>query len=306
MKIGVQSAPLFDELPMDEAFSLLKETGFDAIDFNIDHELPGNDIVSGRRSGIFYRSEREVTAFYAPLREAADRHGIMINQVHTPFPTYVQDESAFESVMQALGMSICAAATLGARHAIVHPATPQYPQDARLEEEWDLNIRLYTSLIPALKKYKVICCLENMFTSHRNLMIGASCADPHEACRYIDALNDIAGERLFAFCLDVGHALLTGYDIRKIIHILGDRIETLHVHDNDGVSDIHMHPYMGKQDWNRFCSALGEANYQGVLSFETFNTLAVFPRALWPECLRLLSATGRLFVEKINSARPPK
>lgn len=40
----------------------------------------------------------------------------------------------------------------------------------------------------------------------------AICSDIPEACVYIDKLNEIAGEKLFGFCLDTGHLNLLGLD----------------------------------------------------------------------------------------------
>ncbi len=304
MKIGVQSAPVLDDLGVDEGFRMLRGCGIESVDYNIDHELSGHDILAGRRSGIFYRSESEVMAYYAPIREAAERYGVGIHQVHAPFPCYVKDPDAQASLMEALSMSVAAAAALGAEHIIVHPAYQAYADGLTAEQEWELNRALYMGLAPALRKHKVTCCLENMFTKHRGRIMASVCADPHDAVRYIDDLNNLAQEKLFAFCLDTGHAQLCSQDVGRFVRILGHRLEALHVHDNDGLDDKHLHPYMGNIDWDGFLLALGETGYKGVLSFETFNTLGTFPRLLWNECMLLLTATGRLFVERVRAARP--
>lgn len=303
MKIGVQSAPIMDELGVEEGFRTLRACGIESVDYNIDHELSGNDILAGRRSGIFYRSEKEVMDFYAPARKAAERHGIGIHQVHAPFPCYVKDADAQESLMQALSMSVAATHALGATHIIVHPAYLAYAEGLTPEQEWAINRALYLGLAPALRKYNVTCCLENMFTKHRGRVMASVCADPHDAVRYIDDLNDLAQDKLYAFCLDTGHAQLCSQDVGRYVRVLGHRLEALHVHDNDGLDDKHLHPYMGLIDWDGFLAALGETGYDGVMSFETFNTLGTFPKPLWNECLTLLSATGRMFVERVAAAR---
>lgn len=303
MKIGVQSAPIMDELGVEEGFRMLRSCGIGSVDYNIDHELPGSDILAGRRSGIFYRGEKDVLAYYAPVREAAERFEVSIHQVHAPFPCYVKDQDARDGLMQALSMSIAAAHALGAGHIIIHPAYQAYAEGLTPETEWEINRALYLGLAPALRRYKVTCCLENMFTKHRGRIMASVCADPHDAVRYIDELNNLAQEKLFAFCLDTGHAQLCSQDIGRFVRVLGHRLEALHVHDNDGLDDKHLHPYMGLIDWDGFLTALGETGYDGVLSFETFNTLGTFPKLLWNECVLLLSATGRLFVERVDAAR---
>lgn len=306
MKIGVQSAPVIDALGLEAGFRTLAECGIESVDYNIDHELSGSDILAGRRSGLFYRSEREVLDAYAPVRDAAGRHGVGIHQTHAPFPCYVRDAAARESLQYALTMSIAATHALGAPHVIIHPAFQAYSEGLTAQQEWEINKELYLGLVPALRRYKVTCCLENMFSKHRGRIMAAVCADPHEAAQFVDDLNTLAQDRLFAFCLDVGHAQLCSLDVGRFVRVLGPRLEALHVHDNDGLDDRHMHPYMGLTDWPGFCAALGAIDYQGVLSFETFNTLETFPQPLWNECLRLLSATGRLFAQWTDAARPQR
>ena len=84
---------------------------------------------------------------------------------------------------------------------------------------------------------------------------------------------------------------------------LGDRLTVTHVHDNNGLDDEHLFPYMGITDWDRFCRALGETGYDGPLSFETFNALNTFDTALAPQLMSLLGATADLLAGRIEGAR---
>ena len=47
---------------------------------------------------------------------------------------------------------------------------------------------------------------------------------------------------------------------------LGDYIGCLHVHDNDGIHDLHQAPYSGVIDWKEVMQALKDINYQGVFN----------------------------------------
>ena len=44
MKIAVQTGGILDHFGIDEGFRIIKEAGFDAVDFNIDHCLSGYNI----------------------------------------------------------------------------------------------------------------------------------------------------------------------------------------------------------------------------------------------------------------------
>ena len=116
----------------------------------------------------------------------------------------------------------------------------------------------------------------------------------------IDALNAIAGERVFGFCLDTGHLLLTGQDPQNAVALLGDRLEALHIHDNNGQEDQHLAPYMGVLDWDRFVAGLRDAGYRKPLSFETFNVIRRFDPALAPYALRLIAETGKMFARRLE------
>ena len=121
-----------------------------------------------------------------------------------------------------------------------------------------------------------------------------------EANRYIDYLNNLAGEKVFGFCLDVGHALLVGKEIYSTIQEIGRNLVALHVHDNDGRNDQHLFPYMGVMDWDRFVKGLKDAGYKGALSFETFNAIHVIDDELAQDALKFLGSVGRLFVKRIE------
>ena len=125
-------------------------------------------------------------------------------------------------------------------------------------------------------------------------------SDFDTACRFVDEMNTIAGEDIFGFCLDVGHAVLLRRDLYNVITKLGKRLTVLHVHDNNTETDQHLFPYEGKADWDAFCRGLHDIGYSGTLSFETFNGMRTRDESLAPELLRLLHSIGVLFVKRIE------
>jgi len=301
MKIGVQTAPILDRWGIEEGFRMISEAGFDCVDFNIDHALPGGAIARGERTEFCEKTDEEMIEFIRPYKEAAAKYGVSFNQMHAPFPFYVKNEFGNEYVMRAVRKCIMIAGYLDCPYVIVHPAFLGYDDQLSPEDEWKINIERYSALIEDCKKYHVTVCLENMFTGHNGRVVQAICSDMAEAARYIDALNEIAGEKCFAFCLDIGHLALLGRNIYTSICQIGKHIETLHIHDNNGMSDQHLFPYMGIIDWNAFCRGLKEVGYKGALSFETFNALNVFDRELHADALKLLGATAHMFARRIEA-----
>ena len=209
------------------------------------------------------------------------------------------DPAANEYILEAMDKCAAVCRMFECRYLVVHPAFNAYNERMEYDDEWNLNIERYSKMIPALKKYDVIACLENMFTARGGKVYEAICSDMNEAAAYIDELNEIAGEKRFAFCYDTGHGLLLGRDPYGSLLQIGDRVEALHIHDNNGMDDQHITAYMGKLDWNRFIRGLKAIHYQGALCFESSNTARMFDPELTPEVLRLTSATGRMFARRI-------
>ena len=179
-------------------------------------------------------------------------------------------------------------------HIVISPAG-----ETELSDDWKANMALYKPLIPALRAHGVICCLENIYRAGRGQRAReASCADPYEACDYIDELNDAAGEKRFGLCLNTGVALLTGRDIYTALMKLGPRVERISISDNDGVKDTRLAPYMGLMDWNRFVMGLRDMEYDGPLTFEVPPFITTLDAPARKALLELIAATGRLFIRR--------
>lgn len=304
MKISVQTGGACNILGADAGMKAIKDAGFDAIDFG---ELCGHyswEDAQAEKPCAFFDDEANLEAFMKEYTDAAEKYGIEFGQFHAPHPSYypkrptatkVQQEAIFKSV------EICG--KVGCPYIIVHPCfdgSARFPSLTK-EEEYQINIEFYSKMIPILKKYDIVCCLENMWCQDwkSKKIYTASCSDIKEACRYIDDLNAIAGEKRFGFCLDIGHLLLLGIDPCNAIEELGDRLVTLHVHDNDGIGDNHTAPFTGVCNWNRVIKGLRAIGYKGTLNYETEGFNSKFPKELVPDALKLLSATARYLRDKV-------
>lgn len=302
-KIAVQTGGLEEIAGIDGAYRMIAEAGFDAADVNLDHLLyPGEirkkEIREAFRANL---SEADMLSYFRPWGDAAKKYGIENYQAHAPFPSCLTAESDADYdafMISVLEKTIRGAASIGVRNLIVHPFFKDYSHRLPKAEEWELNIERYSKLIPAAKSCGVTICLENMFVSNKGKIYGAICNEPKEAAAYVDTLNEIAGERVFGFCFDVGHAVLASQDVRNFMTVLGSRITAFHVHDNDGVDDRHLQPYSGKCDWDGFIEGLKAIRFDRTLSFETFNAINVIDPELAPEMLKFIAACGRMFSRK--------
>lgn len=300
IKIAVQTGGPEEMLGVMDGYRLIKEAGFDGVDANIDHLLSYGDIVNRRLSPAFEAEGKACLEYFKPWKEAAETYGLENYQAHAPFPSYVKGEDGAynEKLLDMLKKCLMGCDYIGCRRLIIHPFFLGYDDQMTPEREWEVNMERYSALIPAAKEYGVTVCLENMFTGHCGKIYSACCSDIDVACLYIDELNRLAGQKCFGFCLDTGHLLLLGKDIKNAMIQMGDRIEAFHVHDNNGRDDQHLAPYMGVLDWNRFVEGLRAIHYDKTMSFETFNIFNVMDREIAPEMLRVIAKTGRMFARR--------
>ena len=306
MKLSVQTAGTTEIIGIDAGYAAIKAAGFDCVDFGLDGHHKWEDLVNGKKCD-FYEDE-SFRAFIEEHKTAADKYGIEFGQAHAPFPLYIpRSPEGGKIVQEDTAKCIEFMSYLGCPRIVIHPlfdGSTRYPTLTK-EEEIKLNMDYYTSIIPLLKKHNVICCLENMWAQDwkSKKIYTACCSDINETIKYIDDLNAIAGEKRFGFCLDIGHLLLVGQDPCTWIEKLGDRLETLHIHDNDGVGDDHIAPYLGCCNWDRFVLGLRKIGYKGNFNFEASNFNRKFPPELVPSALNMLGDLGRYFIGRITAEK---
>lgn len=305
MKISVQTGGIFrantnDREFLEEKFKLISESGFESVDYNIDH------FVSFKNNDYFWNKEiDELIEYFSATKEAADKYNVGFSQAHAVFPFYVEgDDDLNDYLIMSIEKNMAICDYLGCPMIVVHP----FCSNDEPENDFELNISLYKKLIPAAKKYSIKICFENGFRIWENRALdGGMCSDADEAVRYIERLNLEAGEEIFGFCIDTGHVNVLKKDIKTFIKKIGKHLFCLHIHDNYEVFDAHMFPFtqvapgFGKSmDWERFTKALREIGYKGDLSFECFRAVSFLPDELKGDGLKFLSAIGRYFRDKIN------
>ena len=304
MKISTQTKGALDVFGIDEGMKALAEAGFDAVDLDLDLDV-WTDSKQGSCESEKYKDEN-IYPYLDEVIAAAKKYGIEIGQAHAPAPAYIKNNPEATKMMQAyIRKSIELCGYAGCPRIVVHPifdGSARFPIYTK-EEEYAVNIEFYSSLIPLLKKHNVICCLENMWIQDwksKKVYVGA-CSDLGDVISYIDELNEIAGEKRFGFCLDIGHLLMVGQDPCYWMEKLGARLEALHTHDNDGVRDDHTMPYLGVGNWERFIHGLRKIGYRGNLSFEASPFNLSFPKEVNRAALEMIGAVGKYFVGRITA-----
>ena len=290
---------------IDVILSDYKRMGIDGVDFSFDYMFLSENSFG---MDFFKKDIDELKEAMDVYKTAFKKHGISVPQTHAPFSSYKfgkDTEEYNEFIVKVIKKCIELTAYLGSKYIVVHPIhNPALP----FEKEKEMNIEFYSKLIDDARKSGVIICLENMWSYHSEARIYEGvCTSPYEACDYIDTLNDIAGEELFAFCFDVGHATICGRHMQNTLRILGKRVKTLHIQDTDGERDNHAIPYSFSSanakpftDYEGFLAGLHDIGYTGALNFEVCYAFNSFPKATHPALFRLIGAIGNYFKSKIN------
>ena len=309
LQIGMQTRNIvLDENPL-EGFQLIKEAGFDCADFSLNGYLPNKMVYKGQVNGIFDKTVEELEVFFTPHKEAAKQAGIRIHQMHMPYPLHVPNgkkeiNDYLWNVVAPKSLHVCK--FFDCKYIVVHGfKLATYLGSEELE--WAETEKFLRFLAPMAKEMGITLCVENLYNSLGNHMVEGPCCDVEKIVKRIDALNEEFGAEVFGFCLDVGPAHLVGIDIYDFIVRLGRRLKVLHVHDNDGVRDLHQIPYTFTKkkddkdalDWQGFLNGLREIGFDGVINFEASSVVSAFPEEMKSDALEFLVKIGKYFVSKI-------
>lgn len=308
MLVCIQTGDIVDRLGIAEGYKAIKECGFDAVDWNLDHAWRGRDIreLDYEGKSIMEKPLNEVIAYYADELAVIKKNNLVISQAHAPFPCYVQGhEEVLDYAIKVYERNIEYCDYADCKNLVIHGINYSLSDYDNTPAEIDrLNRKLYFSLVPVLKRTKVTVCLENTFTGFNGVNYAGVFENPAYTSALIDELNAAAGrDDAFGFCLDTGHLNLLHDDFRMIVPVLGKRIKALHIHDNNGTHDEHMAPLTGSVNWHHFCSSLKDAGYEGDLDFETFhqtNVVMDFDFDLLIPWMKLIADTGKCFRKRIT------
>jgi len=310
LRIGVQTKnAINDDNPL-EGFRLLKDVGFTSVDFSLNHYLLNKDLYKGKVNDFFDKSIDELKEFFRPHKEAANQVGIEIFQMHMPYPIYVPNgeqevNDYLWNVVAPKSMELCH--YLGCKYIVVHGfKLAKYLGSEELE--WQKTEDFLDSIAPMAKEMGITICIENLYSSVANHLVEGPCCDEYKVVERIDKMNEKYDAEILGACFDIGHANLVSLDFEDFITTLGHRLKVLHVHDNDGIRDLHQVPFTFTKtrenkpstDWEGFVRGLRNIHYDGAISFETAPVLSSFPEEMREDALRFIAKIGKYFVNKIE------
>ena len=254
MKISTEIGSAAKIIGEERAVLYVAEAGFDAWDFSM-VDMCKYDW--GRK--MLYENSHPLAsdnylAFARKLKQIGLDNGIVCNQSHAPFP------SACPEIRSYFKRAIECTAEAGGQICIIHPDNNKSAQE---------NAEMYNELLPFAKEHGVKIATENMWNwnDEKDESTFAACATSESFVEHIDVVND----DFLVACLDIGHAEMrgSGSGAVNMIHALGNRIQALHIHDNDKWHDSHQLPFSMQIDFDAVVKALRDINYQGYFTLET-------------------------------------
>lgn len=144
-------------------------------------------------------------------------------------------------------------------------------------EEWKNTLKSFKESIDLTEKYK-----GEFVVLHSNELIRDRSLDKEVSKRHLREIVDYAiskgvvpvienvgvgvnnlfnEEEFFKLCddfneckvlIDVGHAIINKWNLENVIDVLKDKIIAYHIHNNNGVADMHSSIYEGRFDYNYF------------------------------------------------------
>lgn len=253
-KVGIESGAYLDRYGFSEGLKKMKEHGYECLDYQA---FVHTD------TALFQVSEGEFEERLLSEKRRVEDEGIEISQTHGPWRWPPQDftREQREERFEKMAKSIRGTAILGCSHFVIHPIMPfGDDKDPEPERLWEMNYEFMTRLCSVAQEYRVVICFENM------PMTRLSLSQPDQILEFVKQIHS----DWFQICLDTGHCAVFGLSPAEAVRKIGKKfLRVLHVHDNNGVNDLHWLPYTGVIDWEDFSKSLDEIGFEGTVSLET-------------------------------------
>lgn len=262
----------------DETFKLIKEAGFDGVDYSFFTKKSLDDAWEALETDDYLTTAKEI-------KRLLDKHGLVCNQAHAPFKFSYGDSMSLSSKNYLdLVNSIKMAAYIGASAIVVHAV--KLPADVDFLE---YHYKFYKSLEPFAKECGIKIAVENLVNS----IFWA----PNRLSGFIRMLES----DVFCACIDVGHAQLTGYAPSSFIREMDAGVlKCVHIQDTDAKVDQHWIPMFGNNDWDAIIKALADYGFDGDMNLEVIHSYDNLPDELLLPCLKYTASVGRYLIKRLK------
>lgn len=283
ISIGSEVAKRSTGLPIAQAAPIIKEVGFDGIDYSF-CDYP--------QTFEWLTSDAAYDMMLNDMQSVVDA-GLELPQCHLPYaPGDVIFESGDVYLSHFLPIylrCIEIAGKAGCPVAVIHL---YFEDDA--EKTFETNVAMIRKMLPALRENNVILAIENIYGG------GSKYLDSHitkagDIMRYITEINDPH----VGVCLDVGHAMITHNDPVTMVPQFGKHLTALHIHstarhDNHSIPGTNPR-WLDKVNYDALSKALYDVGYSGSYNLEVGHYYA--PPAAGKLFLQLAAVVARHYAD---------
>lgn len=237
LKKGLGFGMIKEDLSLVDKFKLVKDLGFDGIEFNSPTDLNKSEILDAKaKSGIELPS--------------------VVNKDHWAKPLSDPDPQVREQCIQSVAQSLQDVKDFGGDTVLVVPGVVN--EKVSYEQAYNTSLNSIRELIPYAEKTGMQIGLENVWN---NFILS-----PVEAKRFIDEIN----HPLVGWYFDIGNILRYGWP-EHWIYTLNSRIMKLHIKEfsrdlmnKEGLwAGFKVNLLEGDNNWPVVMKAVNEINYQG-------------------------------------------
>lgn len=265
-------------LSLEESIAALGEIGFR------DVEIPSAQLVDDLLNPP---SVAKISQRLASVRNALSNAGITVWQMHGTYGTsdlVGGSEQERRKNVDDYRRLADIAIELGAKAMVIHIGGRDDLCPVKdLERVADTNVKSLSEISGHVAGRGLKLAIENLMSR---------CMESPKAFnRFGNRIADLkrlvaaVGADKIGICLDTGHANIERIDIPGCIRECGDSLIATHIHENNGVYDMHVFPfslrsYYCGMDWFKIFAAFRETGYPRPLIGECVNTSGDLPPAL--------------------------
>ncbi|MGD9604689.1 MAG: sugar phosphate isomerase/epimerase family protein [Bacilli bacterium] len=202
-------------------------------------------IKSKKFDGVFLFWREELDDIVKAIRQAS----LTIETIHLPFENCndLWLEAPTSNYWDLINRGIEDAHWLNIPTVVFHISSTANPPAIN-----ELGLERFAKLLNKCEQYQINLALENL----RRL-------------DYLDFLFEKFSSPFLKFCFDSGHANAFTKNIENFSwEKYQKRLICLHLHDNNGLRDQHLPPFLGNINWQLLVDNLSKAQYQGPLTAE--------------------------------------
>jgi sugar phosphate isomerase/epimerase len=303
MKFGASSWPFQWDPPYEDAIRRIAGLGFKAI-----------ELIAWNRD---YLNDYYTASKIKDLKGALKSEGIALSQfVTTPHDLSSPEKAKRDGAVDHWKRAVEVGAELGSpiinmvsAHAFgmrdsqeipritTKPLVQKFHAKAPRGVDWDQNFKDYVDTLRICAKACEDAGVVMSIEPHPARYV----ANTDGALRLLEHIDSKA----VGINFDPSHTFPVGDFPNISVYRLGKRIKHLHVSDNDGVTNVHWRPGMGKIDWVAMFQALKDIGYDGVVSIELEDVPGTSrgPNSTAPGVYRNPTATDEFVAETVAAMK---